>query len=110
VKVVFHQMTQSEADEIAEWRYEPPYSFYGADAESSALDARGALVGFEFEQRGEELELGLGLRPDLPGRGLGFNARAIRVYERAGFRPVRDYDHETNGGVHRFLELARPAE
>jgi ribosomal-protein-alanine N-acetyltransferase len=153
VKVEFRQMTQAEADEIAQWRYEPPYSFYDADADAddlrllldpgtrenryfSALDASGALVGFfEFEQRGEEVELGLGLRPDLTGRGLGvefvvagmdyarerfrpasftlavatFNARAIRVYERAGFRPVREYDHETDGGVHRFLELARPA-
>ena len=38
-----------------------------------------------------------------------FNRRAIRVYERAGFAPVREYDHATNGGIHRFLEMARSA-
>ena len=37
------------------------------------------------------------------------NKRAIRVYERAGFTALRTFDHETNGGVHRFLEMARPA-
>jgi [ribosomal protein S18]-alanine N-acetyltransferase len=146
-------MTQSDAEEIAGWRYEPPYSFYDADADADDLRLlldpatrenryfaafqREQLVGFfEFKPRGEDVELGLGLRPDLTGRGLGlefvaagmafgrerfrprtftlavatFNARAIRVYERAGFEAVREYDHETNGGVHRFLELARPAE
>ena len=82
------------------------------------------------------LEIGLGLRPDLTGKGLGldfvraglafagelfaparfrlavatFNRRAIRVYERAGFRPVRTFANPTNGGVYEFLEMARPAD
>jgi [ribosomal protein S18]-alanine N-acetyltransferase len=148
VKLTIRQMTQSEAEEIAAWRYEGPYSFYDAaadpddlrlllDADSregrnfSAFDDEGTLVGFfEYKPRGEDVEIGLGLRPDLTGRGLGldfvlagmeygrqfrpatfrlavatFNERAIRVYERAGFHPVREYDHATNGGVHRFLEM-----
>ena len=84
---------------------------------------------------GADVVVGLGLRPYLTGRGLGlrfveagiefaverfhpqrlrlavasFNKRAITVYERAGFERVRAYDHETNGGVHCFLELVRPA-
>jgi ribosomal-protein-alanine N-acetyltransferase len=153
VKLAVHQMTQADAEEIAAWRYEPPYSFYDAtadaddlrlllDAESredrnfSVFDEGAALVGFfEYKPRGADVEIGLGLRPDLTGRGLGlefveaslafgrerfrpetfrlavatFNRRAIRVYERAGFAPVREFDHETNGGRHRFLEMARPA-
>jgi len=73
----------------------------------------GAVAGFfYFEERGDAIFYGLGLRPDLTGRGLGatfvnaglefaearfgrrlivldvaeFNERAIRVYERVGFR------------------------
>jgi [ribosomal protein S18]-alanine N-acetyltransferase len=102
----------------------------------SALGADGELVGwFSFLSEGDCVEFGLGLRPDLTGQGLGlaylqaglvfagqrfqpgrfrlsvaaFNERAIRVYERAGFTPLRTFDHATNGGVHRFLEMTRPA-
>ena len=94
------------------------------------------LVGwFAFSCEGDCVALGLGLRPDLTGRGFGlayleaglafaeqrfrpsrfrlsvatFNERAIRVYERAGFTPLRTFDHATNGGIHQFLEMTRPA-
>jgi [ribosomal protein S18]-alanine N-acetyltransferase len=153
VKVDVRQMNQAEAEEIAAWHYEPPYSFYDWTADPddlrllldagnregrcfSAFDAEGTLIGFfEYKPRRDGVEIGLGLRPDLTGQGLGldfvragmaygterfrpetfwlavatFNARAIRVYERAGFEPVREYDHPTNGGIHRFLEMVRPA-
>jgi [ribosomal protein S18]-alanine N-acetyltransferase len=155
MRVSFREMSAEEAEAVASWRYDDPYAFYDADADAddlalllspetrenryfSAVDDHGTLVGFfEFKGGGSKsLELGLGLRPDLTGRGHGlgfleagmafararfapaefrlsvvtFNERAIRVYERAQFRPVREYDHETAGGVHRFLEMARPAE
>ena len=146
-------MSQDEALVIAAWHYEPPYSFYDwtADADDlaellgketregkyfSALGADDELVGwFSFLSEGDCVEFGLGLRPDLTGRGLGlaylqaglvfagqrfrpsrfrlsvaaFNERAIRVYERAGFTPLRTFDHATNGGIHQFLEMTRPA-
>ena len=107
--------------DMGTWRYEPPYDFYDGDADPvlnperfyEALGEAGELVGnFYFEEKGGALEIGLGLRPDLTGRGLGlefflagmefgrqrfrpervilnvaaFNQRAIRVYEAAGFR------------------------
>lgn len=109
--------------EIASWRYDPPYDFYNGDEDPvlnperfyEALADDGSLVGyFYFEEKGAALEIGLGLRPELAGRGLGleffragvefgrrrfgpervilnvaaFNRRAIAVYERAGFREV----------------------
>jgi RimJ/RimL family protein N-acetyltransferase len=121
VRLRVEQATAPELDEIAGWRYEPPYDFYDGDQEIvespdryyAARDENGDVVGFYyFESRGGLLEYGLGLRPDLTGRGLGldfvrrgvefgrrrfhparvvlsvaaFNERARIVYERAGFR------------------------
>ena len=81
----------------------------------AARDDGGELIGFYYyEPVGAALDYGLGLRPDLTGRALGldffrsglefgreqyrpslirlhvaaFNERAIKVYERAGFREV----------------------
>jgi [ribosomal protein S18]-alanine N-acetyltransferase len=100
-------------------------------------DHAGELVGhFSFKPKDERtIEIGLGLRPDLTGRGLGgsflaaglefareqfsperfvlavatFNERAIKVYERAGFARVCVYMHATGGSEWEFVEMARPA-
>jgi len=146
-------MTQDEADAIADRRYDPPYDFYDWRADEddlaelldplrrgegyfSAHNAGGELIGFfGFECKDDVVGVGLGLRPDLTGRGLGLafleqglsfahdrfqpvgfklsvaelNERAIKVYERAGFVRTRSFSHETNGGVFPFVELERPA-
>ena len=146
----FRAMTQAEAEEIALWHYPEPFSFYDASADANDLaelldpalrgdeyvsveDESGGLAGFfQFKQdKQNSIEIGLGLRPDLTGRGLGsdflaaglrharsrfgptrivlsvatFNRRAITVYERAGFAAVRVYMHATNGGDWEFLEM-----
>jgi len=151
-RLQFTPMTQEEAEAVAAWRYPEPYSFYDwtADADDlrELLDParRGEaywavrdgdeLVGhFSFKPKGEAVEVGLGLRPDLTGRGLGaaflaaglefarerfapkrftlavatFNERAITVYERAGFARDRVYIHATNGAEWEFLEMSRRA-
>jgi ribosomal-protein-alanine N-acetyltransferase len=107
--------------ELTTWRYASPYDFYNGDQEPVknperyfiARDDDGALVGFYyFEPNEDALEYGLGLRPDLTGRGLGleffrqglafgrerylpalvrlfvaaFNERAIKMYKHADFR------------------------
>ena len=107
--------------ERGRWRYPPPYDFYDDDGLPplnpewffSVHTEDGAIAGFYFfAERGDAIFYGLGLRPDLTGRGLGlafvtagldfarehfgatrfvldvaeFNERAIHVYERAGFR------------------------
>ena len=122
----FKQMTPSDAHATGSWRYPEPYSFYNLDADEddlvefmneenwpdahfSAADGEGELVGFFIFHREESTAtVGLGLRPDLTGRGLGtafvaagldfgaerwgieqyrlavaaFNVRAINVYRR----------------------------
>ncbi len=143
-------MTAADAEAVAAWRYPGEYRFYDVDQDPDdlaelldarewgtryfAADAGGRLAGhFAFTRDGDAVKLGLGLRPDLTGRGLGaaflragldfaadrfgtqrctlavaaFNHRAITVYERAGFREVERYEHATNGGIHAFVRMER---
>ncbi len=83
--------------EMTSWRYAPPYDIYNLDDPLSAADIRyfqdplfayheirneaGEMVGFcSFgedaqvpggDYRVEALDIGMGVRPDLTGRGLG---------------------------------------
>jgi RimJ/RimL family protein N-acetyltransferase len=127
---------------LASWRYPPPYDFYDGDVDPvlnperyyAVRDEADELIGFYyFEPNPPDLDYGLGLRPDLTGRGLGleffrtglayardqyqprhivlhvaaFNERALRVYERAGFRVVSSHvrTFDRFGDV-RFLTMA----
>jgi RimJ/RimL family protein N-acetyltransferase len=141
------ELTEAHAREIGEWRYEFPYEWYDTSADPrrvelfanpvrrdglrAVVDDAGELVGFfNFVRDGDEVRLGLGMRPDLTGRGLAqpfisaglayareewaprrfrlwvawWNERALRAYRRAGFREVR-----TGDGRSRFVEMERPA-
>ena len=130
MKVTVRPASQETLAELAAWRYDPPYDFYDGDQDPVVDPDRyhgvfgedGALVGFYYlEEKGDAVEIGLGLRPDLTGRSLGgefftaglefvrsrhpgrpvvlnvaaFNERAIKIYERGGFR-------ETGRHIRRF--------
>lgn len=150
----FRPLTQADAREIAGWHYPEPFSFYDwaedpndlaelldpalrGDAYFAVDGGSDELIGFFTFKRKHPpaLEIGLGLRPDRTGQGLGgaflaagleyarerfepaefvlsvatFNKRAITVYERAGFTASRLYMHATNGGTWEFVEMRRPA-
>ena len=149
----FVPMTSTYADAIDQWRYPAEYRFYDLDSDPkdraefldeanwpnayyAVLDEQGALAGFFlFEPEDGALILGLGLRPDLTGVGLGtafveaglsfarrtfapttfrlsvaaFNRRAIRVYEQLGFTREQTFQQETNGGVYKFVEMTKAA-
>jgi [ribosomal protein S18]-alanine N-acetyltransferase len=151
-------MTQPEAEEVGGWAYPGIYAFYDYSAErddlAELLDpdrraglyftvhlAEGGVIGFvQVWPVGEDgsVEIGLGLRPECTGRGLGvafvrrlcewlidrvrlrpmtitlrvatFNARAITVYERAGFHAVETEQYTRHGATVQFLHMRRPVE
>jgi ribosomal-protein-alanine N-acetyltransferase len=146
-------LTDEHAQAMLAWAYDPPYDFYdfAADPDDArelfdpalrerylaVLSGGGELVGFWYVRpRGREVEVGLGLRPDLTGRGLGtafveaeleyarqrwrpeafrlyvaaWNERARHVYERLGFREVaRALRSFERFGEVEFVEMEREA-
>ena len=143
-------MQQNSAIIIAdEWKYEEPYSFYDMAAD---LDDYNELVNEALRNKNEwfeahaddelvgyfclciendNIDIGLGLRPDYCGRGMGkqfltdiicfiersyaystlsmdvaaFNKRAIKVYNSCGFKETHSFLQHTNGGEYDFIHL-----
>ena len=146
-------LTQANADQIArKWHYSGTYGFYDmendpedfeeiitpklrGDKYYQVLNDKDELVGYFCLERLSEqkVEVGLGLRPDLTGRGLGlnfvteieafiqnnsnyriivlsvasFNKRAIKVYQRAGFKIEDSKLQKSNDGVYEFINLSK---
>ncbi|WP_123042753.1 GNAT family N-acetyltransferase [Cohnella candidum] len=143
-------MTEEDARQLCEWRYPAPYDRYGwpsweqmvrdgrefADPEIrasqyvSAIRESGEMAAYvQFFPLDRAVRIGLGLRPDLCGAGLGlglvrsavqeakrrypdheidlevetWNRRAIKTYERAGFAVEDEYDRPSPNGIVRVL-------
>ncbi|WP_313799226.1 GNAT family N-acetyltransferase [Cytobacillus sp.] len=141
-------MTEQFAVEILNWKYEAPYDFYNNDLSAenirelldqkyySVVDEYGQLIGFFCIGSAaqvpighvygvyldDHIDIGLGMKPDLTGKGYGysffayilqyiketytnkivrltvakFNIRAIRLYEKLGFRRKTEFiNHST---------------
>ncbi len=148
----FDRMTPDRARTIAQdWAYPPPYDFYDMTADPEDLEEfltpdqwpeiieaatgdQGNLAGFfTAEFSGDAAELGLGMRPDLTGRGAGeaftraclerlralrpevrrvtlmvaaFNVRARTVYERCGFAATGRHVAPCAGRPVEFIDMA----
>jgi [ribosomal protein S18]-alanine N-acetyltransferase len=155
-------ITRADARAISRWRYDGPYAVYNGNPASvaslleprylyhSVHDDHAELVGYfcygedarvsagkrlGLYEREDELDIGLGMRPDLTGQGFGeefvhaglqfakatydprafrltvatFNRRAIRVYERAGFEPVETFGDTKRDGEREWLLMRRDA-
>jgi [ribosomal protein S18]-alanine N-acetyltransferase len=164
MQFIFSPMNEADARTIKAWRYEGPYTVYNIDNDlddlAELLDRRspyyavwneqGEMIGFfvfgtsaqvgnvdipGLYSENNTITIGLGMRPDLTGKGLGlafvnagldfareqfkpdyfrlfvlkFNERAIRVYERAGFQHVRVFVQRNIHGEREFLEMSRLA-
>ncbi len=161
----FTPMNEEDARAIFSWEYEGQYAVYNLQGDLASddelLDRRsphyavrneqGELVGFFgfgsaasveehdtpylFSKDGTVL-VGLSLRPDLVGKGLGvgfvkaglefayreyvprrfglfvlsWNARAIRLYEKVGFRQVRTFLQKNVHGENEFIEMVMDVE
>ncbi|MEX0983421.1 MAG: GNAT family N-acetyltransferase [Actinomycetota bacterium] len=147
----FRPLSREDVDALVAWHYEPPYHEYDPAYDPSDVremqaavgsatwfvidDADGALAGFVVCRIGQdEVEVGLGLRPDLTGRGIGppfieaivevvrarwdpahvtldvlpWNERAIRAYERVGFARGELYERRFDDGkLNTFLRMQR---
>jgi [ribosomal protein S18]-alanine N-acetyltransferase len=105
MKVV--EWTETYAEEVAHWRYEPPYDFYDlasdpgdaaamrdpADAEHyrAVLEEDGEQLDafWWFDWDGDVVEVGIGLRPDVTGHGRGESfLRAQLDYAASRWQPA----------------------
>ena len=143
-------MSQDSAEQIAAWTYPAPYDFYDMVADEEDLTEllspssrentyfevirNGALFGFaSFQSQNEVLEIGLGMKPDQTGKGLGvnfyqaiedfarknfdcqvlqlsvasFNQRALALYQKVGYELVESYQQATNGSLFPFVSLQK---
>jgi ribosomal-protein-alanine N-acetyltransferase len=152
LKLEFGKLTQKNAVIIAdEWKYPGIYSFYDMTADEDDYnelidpDMRGEtyfevlsgceLIGFLTLNISENVaDIGIGMRPDLTGRGLGtefmssclnfitkkhrnvkaitlsvacFNIRAIKVYKKLDFKEEYHFDQQTNGGNFKFVSMRK---
>lgn len=158
MKLSIVPISQTSAEAITGWRYDPPYDCYNLEypptAEAMAYfldptyayhelrDETAALVGFccfgiDAQVLGGDysstaLDIGMGMRPDLTGRGWGrifataviafaethyapqplrvtiatFNHRAQRVWSGLGFQPVEHFGRTGDGMT--FVIQVRP--
>lgn len=160
VTLTFRPLTLEDARAVLAWRYPPPYDVYNFDTATTdadlrylvdpanqfhaILDEQDAVVGFcsfgaDAQVPGGDyseaaLDIGMGIRPDLTGRGHGttyacavlryaierfnpqrvrvtiaaFNRRARRVWENLAFRKVSAFRNAKNGRAFVILALTDP--
>ena len=146
------KLTETQAKQICCWKYEGIYSIYNYPSWDtvvkqkwgisintkrekefvSVVDNLNNLCGYiRFIEDEDHITIGLGLKPDFCGRGLGykfmsliknksrqmfgekkiilevrsFNRRAIKCYEKAGFKIIDSYTKNTLIGKDNFIKM-----
>ena len=160
MRLTFAPMTRDAAAAIAGWTFEPPYDVYNVapDQRDQAIaemvapgyayyaitdEDAGELIGFccygkpaqvpGGDYSAPALDVGIGLRPDLTGRGLGpmviaaildyanavfnatafratiaaFNERSQRAFATAGFQRTAEFTNEGPHGTRPWVVMTR---
>ena len=158
MELTIKQMNYEEARQISKWTYKEQYSIYSMEESEeyikellegnyfSVLDIKNDLIGYfcfgesakvpagnkygvyDFK---DVTDVGLGIKPDLCGKGLGsdflrtglefaknkllvkdfrltvasFNERAIKVYEKLGFKKVSSFERISEFGNTEFFVM-----
>ena len=151
----FEKMQKKYAKEILKWHYDGKYSFYDMEFDKEdledfleiiendnwdnyyvAVDEEENLIGmFTYNFNMDVMEIGLGLKPSLTGKGIGehyvkagieygllelgfkgkqiklsvanFNTRAIKVYKKIGFKEVCRYIQTINDEKYEFITMIK---
>ena len=149
------KMDETTAVKISTWKYEEPYSIYSMDGSVecidefmcgdyySVTDEEEKIIGFYCFGKAAQVpagnqhlvykdndyvDIGLGMRPDLCGKGFGekflssgiqfakamystdkirltvadFNKRAIKLYEKSGFKRKLSFDRAKGTTISKF--------
>lgn len=150
MNIEFKKPTENDAKKIATWKYDGIYSFYDNDKTEAKqqwvlnihneentfvmYNENNELIGncsFSYDDDDKEYMLGVQMRPDLTGKGMGtevvtailnfgretykfnelvllvakFNKRAIKIYERLGFKTIEEFMWHVNGEDKEFLAM-----
>lgn len=158
MKFYIQQMNYEHAKQISKWTYKEPYSIYSmVESEEcineflngsyfSVLDNTNKIMGYfcfgdsakvpagnkygAYDLK-EFIDIGLGIKPDLCGQGVGydffkeglefaenkfgaqkfrltvaaFNERAIKVYAKCGFKKINSFERISEFGNTKFIVM-----
>ncbi|WP_273327282.1 GNAT family N-acetyltransferase [Vallitalea guaymasensis] len=160
MKYYVYDMNRKYAELISNWTYEQPYNIYSGDGSNEYMDEllvgsyytvlneKDDIIGFYCFGKAAQvpagneygayektnfLDVGLGIRPDLCGKGIGydfmvkqleyaqskltsenfrltvadFNKRAIKLYEKLGFVKTMTFKRKGQNGEMEFLIMEK---
>lgn len=132
----FYNLNSDEIEQNVQYFLDPQNNFYGIFEKLEfigfcSFGKDGQVDGGNYSALA--LDIGMGIRPDMTGQGRGnyyvsavlnfalrefnaplfrvtiatFNQRALRVWSKAGFRPIDTFEHQPQGET--FVILVREA-
>lgn len=152
MNIEFRKPTESDAKDIATWKYDGVYSFYDNDKTKAKneytknlhneentfamYNEKNELIGhcsFDYDDEDKQFSLGVQMRPSLTGKGMGtdvvstilnfgketykfnelvllvakFNKRAIKIYERLGFKTTDEFMWHVNEEDQEFIAMKK---